>query len=59
MRPTDARRVELHAASVRAAEAALRDAVALARGHGATWTELGRALGVTRQAAQQRFGRPR
>jgi hypothetical protein len=24
--------------------------------HGVTWAEIGRALGVTRQAARQRFG---
>ncbi|HEY0258676.1 MAG TPA: DUF3887 domain-containing protein [Lacisediminihabitans sp.] len=29
-----------------------------ARGAGATWQEIGQALGVTRQAAFQRFGKP-
>jgi hypothetical protein len=28
-----------------------------ARGHGASWSEIGNALGVTRQAAEQRYGR--
>lgn len=27
--------------------------------HGVTWAEIGRALGVTRQAARQRFARGR
>lgn len=33
-----------------------RQAVAGARGAGATWAVVGQALGMTRQAAQQRFG---
>ena len=40
------------------AAAALRVAVDLARGEGRTWQELGDVLGVTRQAAFQRFGHP-
>ena len=42
-----------------AADEALRDAVAHLRGQEppATWTEIGDALGVTKQAAYQRFGR--
>jgi hypothetical protein len=31
-------------------------AVGKARARGATWTQIGDALGVTRQAARQRFG---
>ena len=34
----------------------LRDAVASARGAGHSWDTIGRLLGVSRQAAQQRFG---
>lgn len=34
----------------------LRDAVVSARAAGATWAEVGGVLGMTRQAAQQRFG---
>lgn len=26
------------------------------RNHGASWTDIGRALGITKQAAQQRYG---
>ena len=33
-----------------------RQAVAGARGAGATWAVIGQVLGITRQAAQQRFG---
>jgi hypothetical protein len=40
------------------AASALRQAVDLARTAGRTWQELGDVLGVTRQAAFQRFGHP-
>lgn len=45
------------AEAVDAAEAGLRDAVASARAAGDSWTVIGAALGVSRQAAQQRFSR--
>lgn len=45
----DARRLER-------VESDLRAAVCRARDEGATWQELGDALGISRQAAQQRFG---
>lgn len=32
--------------------------VDIARSHGATWEEIGETLGVSRQAAQQRFSKP-
>lgn len=38
------------------AEERLHGTVAAMRSHGCTWREIGEALGVTRQAAQQRFG---
>jgi malonyl CoA-acyl carrier protein transacylase len=41
---------------VRATEEELADSVAAARRLGHSWGELGTALGVSRQAAQQRFG---
>jgi hypothetical protein len=40
-----------------AAEAELRAAVAAARAAGDTWDAIGVALGTTRQAAYQRFGK--
>ena len=52
-------RIEERAEDLRAAEAPLAEAVAEARDQGATWAEVGRVLGVSRQAAQQRFGRRR
>jgi hypothetical protein len=42
----------------RLTEDAMREAVARARAAGATWQEVGDALGASRQAAFQRFGRP-
>ncbi len=39
-----------------AAEQELRDAVRAARQTGDSWTVIGAALDITRQAAQQRFG---
>ena len=41
------------------AEINLRRQVNIARSNGHSWTSIGLALGVSRQAAQQRFGRPR
>lgn len=37
----------------------LRDAVASARAAGSSWADVGHALDMSRQAAQQRFGDPR
>jgi hypothetical protein len=39
------------------AEKELRDAVAAARDAGDSWTVIGAALGTTKQAASQRFGK--
>jgi len=55
MRP-DLRRIRELAAELEGAEARLRSAVAEARAHGETWGMIGTILGVSRQAAQQRFG---
>lgn len=41
----------------RAADEALRVAVAGAREQGLSWTVIGEQFGITRQAAQQRFGK--
>ena len=43
------------ASAVRDAEAGLRDQVAALRARGASWSEIARALGVSRQAAWERF----
>jgi hypothetical protein len=39
-------------------EAAIRVAVVGLRGHGYSWADIGTRLGITRQAAQQRWGNP-
>jgi hypothetical protein len=36
----------------------LADAVAEAREHGHTWTQIAAMLGTSRQAAQERYGEP-
>ena len=41
--------------SVRAGEARIRELVARARAKGRSWGEIGIALGVSRQAARERF----
>jgi hypothetical protein len=41
--------------TVRAGEARIRELVALARANGRSWTQIGIALGVSRQAARERF----
>jgi DNA-directed RNA polymerase specialized sigma24 family protein len=41
--------------AIRAYEAKQREAVALARAHGISWNLIAGALGVSRQAARQRF----
>jgi hypothetical protein len=41
---------------VKVAELMLRRRVAIARKAGHSWASIGFALGITRQAAQQRFG---
>jgi hypothetical protein len=44
------------AATFQAARRALDDAVERARGAGASWSEIGQVVGMTRQGAFQRFG---
>jgi len=48
--------IEAAAGQLRAAEDQVVRTVAAARRLGHSWGELGAALGVSRQAAQQRFG---
>jgi hypothetical protein len=52
----DLRRVAEAADQVREAERKLMETVELARARGWSWTRIGTALDVTRQAARQRFG---
>jgi DNA-directed RNA polymerase specialized sigma24 family protein len=51
----DLRAVAAAAEAVRADDARLREAVVLARAHGRSWNRIALALGVSRQAARQRF----
>ncbi len=53
--PPSAQRARRLATVLEEAERALRMEVALARGLDVSWSEIGASLGVTRQAAQQRF----
>lgn len=38
------------------ADEAMREVVAVVRERGMSWTDIGQQLGISRQAAQQRFG---
>jgi hypothetical protein len=51
----DLRVIAAASEAVRSDEARLREAVEIARAHGRSWNEISVALGVSRQAARQRF----
>jgi DNA-directed RNA polymerase specialized sigma24 family protein len=55
LRTDDLREVAVASEAVRVNEAQLREAVEIARAHGRSWNEIAVALGVSRQAARQRF----
>jgi hypothetical protein len=52
---SDLRDIAVAASAVRADEARLREAVQVARGRGHSWNRIAVALGVSRQAARQRY----
>jgi hypothetical protein len=52
---TDLRAIAEAVDDVRTGEARVRERVALARANGRSWGEIGIALGVSRQAARERF----
>jgi len=57
----DASHLRRLGAAVRAAattQVELADAVAAARDHGHTWTQIATMLGTSRQATQERYGEP-
>lgn len=57
----DANHLRRIGAAVRSAalsQAELAEAVAAAREHGHTWTQIATMLGTSRQAAQERYGEP-
>ena len=51
----DLRAIATAAEAVRVDDARLREAVLVARAHGRSWNHIALALGVSRQAARQRF----
>lgn len=51
----DLRQIAASSEAVRTGEARVREAVELARAHGRSWNQIAIALGVSRQAARQRF----
>lgn len=53
----DLRAIAAASDAVRADEARLREVVEVARARGRSWNHIALALGVSRQAARQRFGR--
>lgn len=58
----DASHLRRLGAAVRAASSSqveLADAVAAARNHGHSWTQIATMLGTSRQAAQERYGEPK
>lgn len=55
MSTEDLRGIAAAAEAVREDEARLREAVEVARAHGRSWNQVAVALGVSRQAARQRF----
>lgn len=54
-RTDDLRAIATAVDTVRTDEARLTEVVELARAHGRSWNEIAVALGVSRQAARQRF----
>jgi hypothetical protein len=54
-RTDDLRQVATISETLRADEAQLRETVNIARAHGRSWNQIAVALGVSRQAARQRF----
>ncbi len=56
--PREQRQIGLAQRDIHAAEAELRRAVRAARDAGYSWSTIGRTLGVTKQAAQERFRQP-
>lgn len=55
---SDLRAVATAADTARVDDARLKEAVDIARAHGRSWNHIALALGVSRQAARQRFAHP-
>lgn len=54
----DLRAIGLALSEIAGGEQALFAAVAIARANGRSWGEIGMVLGVSKQAARERFGAP-
>lgn len=54
--PSDLRRIGLALGDLATAERELADAVAAARRQGRSWSEIAMVLGVSKQAARERYG---
>ncbi len=55
---TEAEKLGQSRAKLTLARAGLSDAVRYARSQGWSWADVGDALGITKQTAQERFGSP-
>ena len=56
--PTDLRRIGRALRSIADDQREVDDAVAAARENGRSWGDIGLVLGVSRQAARERYGQP-
>ncbi|MGH3931125.1 MAG: sigma-70 family RNA polymerase sigma factor [Pseudonocardiaceae bacterium] len=56
--PADLRAIAYALAAVASAEQAVSQSVAAARKNGRTWGDIAMILGISRQAAQKRYGDP-
>ncbi len=56
--PSDLRRIGLALRGLADAQREVDDAVAAARRNGRNWSQIGLALGISRQAARERYGHP-
>lgn len=56
--PADLRTIAYALAAVASAEQVVSQAVAAARKNGRTWGDVAMILGISRQAAQKRYGHP-
>lgn len=54
--PSDLRRVGLALRAAATSQREIEDAVAAARANGRSWGEIGLVLGISRQAARERYG---
>jgi hypothetical protein len=56
--PIDLRRIGLALRSLAVEQRELDEGVAAARANGRSWSEIGLVLGISRQAARERYGQP-